>query len=69
MNRQLVAELEQVLRSNSGTALFATAGTVNYRAQAEGVAGYLSVVLCADCRDDMSDTTAEFVSLLRQVGN
>lgn len=67
MNRQLVAELESVLRSSSARSLSATAGGTNYAAQAEAVAQYIAPLLCADCADDLSDSGAASTSAVLRV--
>lgn len=69
MNRQLVAELESVLRSSSARSLSATAGGTNYAAQAHAVAAYLAPLLCADCADDLSDSVTLLVESVTVTGS
>lgn len=47
-------ELEAILRTASARSLSATAGGVNYAAQARAVAAYIERLICAECRDDIA---------------
>lgn len=57
-------ELERILRASSARSLSATAGGVNYAAQAKAVAEYIERLMCAECRDDVSAAPTVLVALV-----